>query len=314
MSSTKTTSVAALVTVLALGAAGCGSGDDGKESTGKELEMGLSVSTLNNPFFVQLKKGAEAEAERQHVDLTVTDAQNDASAQANQLQNFTSQNMDAVIVNAVDSKAAAAPVKGVINAGIPVLAADRSVDGADVVATVASDNVRGGELAATTLGKQLDGKGTIVVLQGTAGTSAARERGKGFRKGMQRYPGIKVVDRQPADFARAKGLDVMTNLLQSHPDVDGVFAQNDEMALGAVKALGSRAGSSVTVVGFDGTPDGLKAVKDGQLTATVAQQPGALGEMAVRNAVQSVKKTEVDKDIKVPVKVITEDNVDAFTK
>lgn len=314
MSFTKRTSAAALVAVLALSAAGCGSGDDGKGSKEKKIEMGLSISTLNNPFFVQLKKGAEAEAKRQGVDLTVTDAQNDASAQANQLQNFTSQNMDAVIVNAVDSKAAAAPVKGVINAGIPVLAADRSVDGADVVATVASDNVRGGELAAKTLGEQLDGEGTIVVLQGTAGTSAARERGKGFQKGMKKYPGIEVVAKQPADFARAKGLDVMTNLLQSHPDIDGVFAQNDEMALGAVKALGSRAGSSVAVVGFDGTPDGLKAVKDGQLTATVAQQPDELGEMAVRNAVRAIKKNEVDKNIKVPVKVITEDNVDAFMK
>jgi ribose transport system permease protein len=314
MSFTKRTSAAALVAVLALSAAGCGSGDDGKGAKEKKIEMGLSISTLNNPFFVQLKKGAEAEAKRQGVDLTVTDAQNDASAQANQLQNFTSQNMDAVIVNAVDSKAAAAPVKGVINAGIPVLAADRSVDGADVVATVASDNVRGGELAAKTLGEQLDGEGTIVVLQGTAGTSAARERGKGFQKGMKKYPGIEVVAKQPADFARAKGLDVMTNLLQSHPDIDGVFAQNDEMALGAVKALGSRAGSSVAVVGFDGTPDGLKAVKDGQLTATVAQQPDELGEMAVRNAVRAIKKNEVDKNIKVPVKVITEDNVDAFMK
>lgn len=314
MSFTKNTTVAAIVAVLALGAAGCGSGDDGKGSTGEKIEMGLSVSTLNNPFFVQLKKGAEAEAKRQHVDLTVTDAQNDASAQANQLQNFTSQNMDAVIVNAVDSKAAAAPVKGVINAGIPVLAADRSVDGADVLATVSSDNVHGGELAARTLGEQLDGKGTIVVLQGTAGTSAARERGKGFQQGMKKYPGIKVVARQPADFARAKGLDVMTNLLQSHPDVDGVFAQNDEMALGAVKALGSRAGSSVAVIGFDGTPDGLKAVKAGRLTATVAQQPEQLGEMAVRNAVRAVNKSDVDKDVKVPVKVITEDNVGEFMK
>lgn len=312
MNLVRKTSAAALVTLLALSATACGSSDDAN-GTGN-LEMGLSLSTMNNPFFVQLKKGAQAEAKRQHVDLTVTDAQNDASKQANQLQNFTSQNLDAVIVNAVDSKAAVAPVKGVLNAGIPVLAADRSVDGADVVATVASDNVHGGELAARTLAGQLGGKGTVVVLQGQAGTSAARERGKGFRQGLKNYPGLKVVARQPADFDRAKGLDVMTNLLQSHPHVDGVFAQNDEMALGAVKALGSRAGSTVKVVGFDGTPDGLKAVKDGRLTATVAQQPEKLGEMAVRNAVQAAKKADVHKQVKVPVKVITKDNVAEFVK
>jgi ribose transport system substrate-binding protein len=312
MSIARRTSVAAVAALLALSATACGSGDGSKN--GDELEMGLSVSTLNNPFFVQLRKGAEAEAKRQHVDLTVTDAQNDASSQADQLQNFTSQNMDAVIVNAVDSKAAAAPVKAVLNAGIPVLAADRSVEGADVVATVASDNVHGGELAAKTLAEQLDGKGTIVVLQGQAGTSAARERGKGFRQGLKKYPGIEVVARQPADFDRAKGLDVMTNLLQAHPHVDGVFAQNDEMALGAAKALGARAGSHVKIVGFDGTPDGLKAVRSGKLTATVAQQPDELGATAVRNAVRAAKKSDVEKEIKVPVKVVTTSNVDQFLR
>jgi ribose transport system substrate-binding protein len=314
MSLAKRTTVAAVVALLTLSATACGSGGGSGKSGEKQIDLGLSVSTLNNPFFVQLKKGAEAEAKREHVHLTVTDARNDASAQADQLQNFASQNMDAVIVNAVDSKAAAAPVKGVLNAGIPVLAADRSVDGADVVGTVASDNVHGGELAAKTLADQLGGKGTIVVLQGQTGTSAARERGKGFRQGLKTYPGIKVVAKQPADFDRAKGLDVMTNLLQSHPHVDGVFAQNDEMALGAVKALGSRAGSTVKVVGFDGTPDGLKAVKAGKLTASVAQQPEKLGEMAVHNAVRAVNKSEVDKRVKVPVKVVTKDNVADFLK
>ena len=112
-----------------------------------------------------------------------------------------------------------------------------------------------------------------MILQGTAGTSASRERGQGFAEGLKAYPGIKVVAQQPADFDRTKGLDVMTNLLQAHPDVDGVFAENDEMALGAIKALGSKAGKSVAVVGFDGTPDGLKAVEAGTLYASVAQQP-----------------------------------------
>lgn len=105
----------------------------------------------------------------------------------------------------------------------------------------------------------------------------------------------------------------MTNLLQAHPDVQGVFAENDEMALGAVKALGSKAGKSVQVIGFDGTPDGLKAVKEGTMYASVAQQPKELGRIAVENALRAADDKEVDKTVKVPVKVVTAKNVDEFT-
>nr|WP_107059023.1 substrate-binding domain-containing protein [Streptomyces sp. NRRL B-1347] len=281
-------------------------------SSGTSTKVGLSLSTLNNPFFVQMKEGAQAEAEKAGVDLTVTDAQNDASQQANQLQNFTSGNMKAVIVNPVDSDAVGPAARAANKAGIPVVAADRGVNKADVATLVASDNVAGGRQAAKALADKLGGKGEVVVLQGTAGTSASRERGKGFAEGIKAFPGIKVVAEQPADFDRTKGLDVMTNLLQSHPGVDGVFAENDEMALGAVKALGGKAGKSVSVVGFDGTPDGLTAVADGTLYASVAQQPKELGRIAVRNAVAVADDEKVPSLVKVPVKVVTAENVKDF--
>lgn len=266
--------------------------------------MALSVSTLNNPFFVQLKQGAQAEAKAQGIDLTVTDAQNDASQQANQIQNFTSQNVKTIIINPVDSDASGPSVRAANKAGIPVLAADRTVNKADIATLVASDNIAGGRLAAKTLAEQLGGKGRILILQGTAGTSASRERGQGFAEGLKAYPGIQVVAEQPADFDRTKGLDVTANLLQAHSGIDGIFAENDEMALGAVKALGSKAGKSVKVVGFDGTPDGLKAVQKGTLAATVAQQPKELGTMAVQNAIKLAKGQKVDRTVKVPVKVV----------
>ncbi|MFE0315982.1 ABC transporter permease/substrate-binding protein [Streptomyces albogriseolus] len=275
-------------------------------------KIGLSLSTLNNPFFVQIRDGAEEEAKKLGVDLTVTDAQNDASQQANQLQNFTSGSLSAVVVNPVDSDAAGPSVRGANQAGIPVIAVDRGVNEADTSALVASDNVEGGALGAKALAEKLGGKGTIVILQGQAGTSASRERGAGFAEGLKDYPGIKVVAKQPADFDRTKGLDVMTNLLQAHPDIDGVFAENDEMALGAIKALGSKAGKSVQVVGFDGTPDGLKAVRAGTLYASVAQQPSELGRIAVRNALRAVEGEKVEKMVKVPVKVVTKENVAGF--
>jgi ribose transport system permease protein len=282
-------------------------------SSSTTTRIGMSLSTLNNPFFVQMKEGAQAEAKAAGIELTVTDAQNDASQQANQLQNFTGSGVKAVIVNPVDSDAVGPSVRGANKADIPVIAADRGVNKAETTALVASDNVAGGKLAAKTLAEKLGGKGRIVILQGTAGTSASRERGAGFAEGLKDYPGIQVLAKQPADFDRTKGLDVMTNLLQANRGIDGVFAENDEMALGAVKALGSRAGKSVSVVGFDGTPDGLKAVEAGTLYASVAQQPAELGRIAVRNAVRAAQGKDVESTVKVPVKVVTAENVADFS-
>lgn len=299
-----------LVAVLVLALTACDTDTSG--GGGGPVKLGMSVSTLNNPYFVQLRQGAEEEARTRGAQLTVTDAQNDASQQVNQVQNFTSQSMKAIILNPVDSDAAAPAVKAADRVKIPVIAVDRGVNGAEVAQTVASDNVAGGRLAAQELAEQMGEKGEVAVLEGVPGTSAARERGQGFTEGIKAFPGIKVVAQQPADFDRTKGLDVMTNLLQSQPGITGVFAQNDEMALGAIKALGARAGQEVKVVGFDGTPDALKAVQAGTMAATIAQQPRLLGKQAVQAAIKAAGGETLGKTVAVPVKVVTKENVAEF--
>ncbi len=311
----KRKSTYAVVTAAALictAATGCGSGS-GKSGDKEDIKIGLALSTLNNPFFVEMKKGAEAQAKAEGAELSVQDAQDDASQQAGQIENFTSQNVKSIIINPVDSDAAGPAVKAANNASIPVIAVDRAVNKAKVETTVASDNVGGGKKAAADMAKQLGEQGNIIVLRGQPGTSASRERGQGFMSGIKKYPGIKVVAKQPADFDRAKGLDVATNLLQSHPDVTGVFAENDEMALGAIKALGSKAGKQVKVVGFDGTPDGFKAIKKGTLNTSIAQQPAELGRMAVRNAIRKIEGNDPDSQIKVPVVTVNEKNVRRYS-
>ncbi|MGP3955790.1 D-ribose ABC transporter substrate-binding protein [Nonomuraea sp. 3N208] len=299
--------------LTACGSSGTSSSGSSATASGGDVKIGMSISTLNNPYFVQLREGAEAEAKKLGVTLTVTDAQNDASQQVNQVQNFTSQSMKAIIINPVDSDAAAPAVKIAERSSIPVIAVDRGVNGGTVAQTVASDNVAGGKLAAEQLAKEIGEKGEVVILQGVAGTSASRDRGQGFTEGIKAFPNIKVVAQQPADFDRTKGLDVMTNLLQSHPGVTGVFAENDEMALGAIKALGAKAGKEVKVVGFDGTPDGLKAIEAGTLAASIAQQPGLLGQQSVQNAVKAAKGEKLEATLNVPVKVATKDNLSEFT-
>jgi len=305
-----TIKIVALAAVGALALAACSSADSGSgKAASSDVSLGLALSTLNNPFFVSLRNGAQAAAKEAGVKLTVTDARDDATQQANQVQNFQTQQLDGVIINPVDSDAAGPIVSPLIAAGTPVVAVDRAVNGAKVNAFVASDNVAGGGLAADALAKAIGEKGEVIVLQGVAGTSASRERGQGFTKAISAYPGIKVVATQPADFDRVKGLNVATNLLQAKPKVVGIFAENDEMALGAIQALGARAGKDVFVVGFDGTADGMAAIKAGTMHASIAQQPEKLGRSAVEAALALIKKTKVEQTVNVPVVVVTKETL-----
>jgi ABC-type sugar transport system substrate-binding protein len=242
--------------------------------------------------------------------LTVVDAQNDATNQVNQVQTLVTQGVKAIILNPVDSKQSAPAAKAAEMANIPLISVDRSVEG-KVAAEVASNNVSGGSLAAIELGRATSGE--VAHLKGIPGASASRDRGQGFEQGLN-SGNIKVAATAVADFDRAKALNETTNLMQGHPTIKGIFAENDEMALGAIKALGARAGKDVVVVGFDGTPDGLKAIQDGTLAATIAQQPKLLGSKAVEQAVKAAKGETVQQVVDVEVKVITKQNVAEFLK
>ncbi|CAM04846.1 monosaccharide ABC transporter substrate-binding protein (CUT2 family) /monosaccharide ABC transporter membrane protein (CUT2 family) [Saccharopolyspora erythraea NRRL 2338] len=305
----------AAVTALLVVAAGWAVYERQQGPADARLRIALSVSTLNNPFFVDVRAGAQAEADRLGVELSVTDAGEDASQQANAVQNAIARNADAIIVNPVDSDAVVPSVKAANDAGIPVVGVDRAPSAGTVVTTVASDNVTGGQLAAREL-VRLVGSGPVAVLEGKPGTSAARERGEGFTNEIRNHPQIQVVASQPADFERTKALDVMQNIMQSHPEVRGVFAANDEMALGAVKALGARAGTDVKVVGFDGTPEGLDAVRAGTESADVAQQPKLLGKAAVEQAVRAARDHNQGPGpaTSIPVQVVTRETVEQFLR
>jgi ribose transport system substrate-binding protein len=303
---------ALLALLLAVTAAACSNTRFGGGNNKAEKTIGLSISTLNNPFFVDLRDGAQAAATKQGAKLVVTDAQNDATKQANDVQSFITQKVAAILINPVDSDAIVPSVQAANDAKIPILALDRGSSGGEVAATIASDNVAGGSIAADFLAKAV-GNGPVFELQGIPGTSAARDRGKGFDTQIATKPGIKVVAKQPAGFDRGQGLNVTQNLLQAHPDVKGIFAQNDEMALGAIQALGNKAGK-VIVVGFDGTPDGLKAVQAGTMAALVAQQPRLIGGTGVEDALKVIAGDKVETQPKVEVKLVTKDNVADFLK
>ncbi|MGX1982252.1 ribose-binding protein [Thermolongibacillus altinsuensis] len=279
------------------------SGDQAKKKEG-DMKIGLSISTLNNPFFVTLKEGAEKAAKEANVELTVVDAQNDSAKQISDIEDLIQQGVDLILVNPTDSSAITAAIESANQANIPVITVDRSADGGKVVAHIASDNVAGGKMAGEFLIEKLKDGGNIVELEGIPGSSAARERGEGFHQVIDKASNLKVVAKQAADFDRAKGLSVMENILQSQSDIQAVFAHNDEMALGALEALEARGMKDVIVVGFDATEDAVKAVKEGKMAATVAQKPEMIGEMAVETALKVLNGEKVDSFIPVPLELV----------
>ena len=265
--------------------------------------MAIVLSTLNNPFFVTMKDGAEAKAEELGYKLIVLDSQNDPSKELSNIEDLTIRGVKAILINPTDSDAVSNAIRMANRSNIPVLTLDRGASRGDVVSHIASDNVIGGEMAGHFIMEKVGEKAKVIQLEGIAGTSAARERGEGFMNAVN-GSGLELLASQPADFDRTKGLNVMENLLAANPDVEAVFAQNDEMALGALRAV-QASGKDVMIVGFDGTDDGIAAVNRGLLGATVAQQPDLIGSLGIEIADKVLKGEKVDEYVPVPLKIVS---------
>jgi len=298
--------IAVMLVLVAL-VAGCQRG--GGEGGGARI--GLSVSTLNNPFFVTLRDGAQSAADEAGAELIVSDAQNDTAQQQDDIQNFVTQQVNVILVNPVDSDAVVPAIEAANQANIPVIALDRGASGGEIATTIASDNVQGGNLAGEEL-IQLAGSGSVTQLEGTPGAEPARDRGQGFQDAIDAQSALELVASQTANFDRAEGLNVTENILQANPDIVGIFAQNDEMALGAVQALGSDAGSEVKIVGFDAIEDALSAIEEGTMNATIAQRPEEIGSLGVENAIRVIGGESVEENIPVEVELVTQENVSEF--
>lgn len=293
-----------LAGVMTLSLVACGGATiegegESAESNGGNGSIGLAVSTLSNPFFVDLADGAEAKAEELGVELYVTDAGDDAATQTSNIEDLISKGISVLIVNPVDSDAVAPAVEAAIAKGIKVIAVDRVVNGVEVDCSIASDNVMGAELATEYL-VELVGEGAEVAeLQGVTGASATNDRGEGFHNVADTK--LNVVASQTASFDRAEGMTVMENMLQAHSGIKGVFAHNDEMALGAVEAC---AGKDIVIIGFDATDDALAAVEAGTMAATIAQKPDLMGATAVETAAKLIAGETVEKNLPVEVELV----------
>ncbi len=278
--------------------------ESGSEDNDGELTIGFSISTLNNPFFVTLQEGAEAKAEEIGAELITVDSQDDVAKQINDVEDLIEREVDVIMINPTDSASVVAAVESANSAGIPVVTLDRAADSGDVAVHVASDNIAGGELAGELMVELVGEDAQVAELEGISGSSAARERGQGFHNIAE--DSLDIVTSQTANFNRAEALSVMENILQSNSEITGVFAHNDEMALGALEAIEAAGRDDIHIIGFDATDDAVAAVEEGRMAGTVAQQPTIIGETAIVEAEKIFKGEEVEEFVPVELELIQE--------
>ena len=267
--------------------------------------IALVISTLNNPFFVTMKDSAQKEADKLGYDLVVLDSMDNPAKELANVQDLTVKGTRLMLINPTDSDAVGNAVLMANKAKIPVVTLDRVANKGEVVSHVASDNRLGGKMAGDYIAEKVGNDAKVIQLEGISGTSASRERGEGFKQAVDAHK-LNILASQPADFDRTKGLNVMQNLLTANPSVQAVFAQNDEMALGALRALQTAGRTDVLVVGFDGTNDGIKAVNRGILGATIAQRPDQIGIIGIQTADKILKGEKVDPTIPVELELVTQ--------
>ncbi len=295
--------------LLGMSIGGCersGSGDG-------TLVIGLTVPSLTHPFFIHLRDNVLEEAKRLGVRVITADAEDTAAKQMSIVEDFIARGVDGVLISPIGTDSLVPAVEALNTAGIPVATVDRKVSGGNVLVHVGADNVEGGRVAARFLLAQLGGKGEVIELEGTPGASPAIDRKAGFHEVIEPSD-IQIVASQTANFQRAGGQTVMENLLQVHQDVQGVYAANDEMILGALEAMAA-AGidpSTVITVGYDAIPDALDYIRQGRLDATVEQFPGRQAKVALQALVTHLRDKSAPESPEIYIKpvVITAQNLD----
>lgn len=297
--------------ILMLG--GCGTtqkADTTASSKKKEIVVGVSLLTREHVFYNNIEKALNEKAKELGVKLVVQDSQKDANKQLSQVQDFITQKVDAIILCPTNSAGSKSMVELANKANIPVFTMDISSDG-QTVAHVATDNYKGGELAAEYVGKTMlpDGKGDVAVVTYSEVESCVN-REKGFKEYLAKnFPGIKVVDTQNSSGDQAKSADVTQNMLLKYPNLKVIFGVGDPFAMGALSAIKS-ANKQVKVIGFDGNPEGIAEIKTGGLwVADVAQDPAAIGTKTLEAVMDKLNGKEVPKNIPIAPKVIDKSNI-----
>ncbi len=312
-----------VIVVMMIILTACGGAAGSSGGGGKQYTIGFSLSTLTNPFFVGMDKGMRSEATKLGVHLIDDNANGDASTQVSQVEDLITQKVDLLIINPISADGIVPVVQQANSAKIPVIAVDRGSNGGSLVSFVQTDGVAMGQEGVDWIAKQLtqrygSAKGNIVDLQGLRGTTPAEDREKGFRQELQKYPDIKVVATQAANFDQETAYNVTADILQAHPKIDAIFSANDDTAVGASKAMQAAnhffpTGNArhIFVIGIDGSGQALQDIRAGTLDATISQNPPKEAIKAVDLAVQYLQGKHVSTNTLIPTMLINQANIDS---
>ena len=300
--------IAAIASVGALALTACGAGDTTANSDTKRI--GVSVYDMSS-FITAGKEGMEAYAKANNIELVWNSANLDVSTQANQVDSMVNQGVDAIIVVPIQADSLGPQVATAKSKGIPLVAVNAALNNPDVAASVQPDDVAAGAQEMQMMADHLGGKGNIVVLQGPLGQSGEIDRTKGIKQVLAKYPDIKILAMDTANWKRDEAVNKTKNWISGFgPQITGVVAENDDMGLGALQALKEAGRTGVPIVGIDGIEDGLNAVKSGEFIGTSLQN-GTVelsAGLAVANALAKGEQTDTKPVYLMPA--ITKDNVD----
>ncbi|AOE61033.1 sugar ABC transporter substrate-binding protein [Pseudomonas corrugata] len=284
-----------------------------------DLKIGVSMSQFDDTWLTYLRESMDKKAKSMPdgVSLQFEDARSDVVKQLSQVESFISQKVDAIIVNPVDTAATQRITKAAVAAGIPLVYVNRRPDDLKLpagVVTVASDDLEAGRMQMQYLADKMGGKGDIVILLGDLANNSTTNRTKGVKEVLAKYPNIKIEQEQTGTWSRDKGMTLVNDWLTQGREFNAVVANNDEMAIGASMALkgAGKEKGSVLIAGVDGTPDGLNAVKKGDMAVSVFQDAKGQADGSIDTAVKMIKKQPVEQSVWVPYRLITPENVDQF--
>ncbi|WP_339429431.1 sugar ABC transporter substrate-binding protein [Pseudomonas taetrolens] len=284
-----------------------------------DIKIGVSMSQFDDTYLTYLRESMNEKAKSypESVQLQFEDARADVVKQLSQVESFIGQEVDAIVVNPVDTAATRRITKAAVKAGIPLVYVNRRPDDATLpegVATVASDDLEAGRMQMQYLADKLGGKGDIVILLGDLANNSTTNRTKGVKEVLAKYPDIKVDQEQTGIWLRDKAMTLTNDWITQGRKFDAVVSNNDEMAIGAAMALKQAgvANGTVLIAGVDGTPDGVRAVEKGELAVSVFQDAKGQAYGAVDTAMKMIKKEPVDQAVWVPFQMITLSNVNDF--
>lgn len=278
----------------------------------KQLTIGFDAM---NVVFTWMKFAHDAmvkKAEELGVKFIVFDSENDIAKQSANMEDLIALGVDGIVANPIDVDSLTPAINKAAEAGIPVATFDRAAIGANYSFYVGCDDVAGGRMVADFIAEKLGGKGKIILITGSPGSSPQLDRSKGFKDQLKKYPEMEIVFEQTGEFFREKGMQVMEDAITAVPDFNAVMCQNDDMMMGAIQAL-KTAGidrSQYVITGFDGVPDGLRAVRDGEADCTV-QYPIAQAPEVLERLVRYLRgEKPAEKDYEMPPWIITKDNLE----